>query len=77
MESCHFNVKDKCVLRKSFCFICTHKIETIEGVTEMKDYINIVTTRNNTKIAMLVSVLSLLISFLTLALKVLEQPGKN
>ena len=73
MGKCQFKKKNECVLQKSVCCLCSLKIEPIEGITEMKDYINIVTTRNNSNRTYNIAVLALIISFVTLILKILEK----
>ena len=73
MGICHFKKESKCVLHKNICFLCSHKIKTIDVINEMKDYINIVTTRNHSKNQYIIAVLALLISFITLILKLLEE----
>lgn len=77
MKTCHFNVRGKCALNRGSCCFCSHHIKDIDGIYEMKDYINIVTTRNNTRNALSISILALIISFLTLLLKIIESFGTN
>jgi hypothetical protein len=77
MKPCHFKIKGTCALDRCFCILCTHRIASIDGISEMKDYINIVTTRNNSLNAMIIAIISLLISFLTLILKIYENPGNK
>jgi len=72
-NECYLKRKGECVLDKMTpCCLCSYKIKEIEGMTEMKDYVNIVMSRNNTKRAYIVSALSLLVSALMLILKILE-----
>ena len=70
---CFLRKKGKCVLcKKSPCCLCAYKIKKIDGIDDIKDYVNIVLSRNNTKRAYVVSALSLLVSGLMLFLKLLE-----
>jgi hypothetical protein len=72
-SKCFLKKQSKCVLgRKNPCCMCSYSIKKIEGIDDMKDYVNIVMSRNNTKRAYIVSALSLLVSALMLVLKILE-----
>ena len=70
MKKCHFKIKGECVFHRK-CFLCPLKIETIDGINDMKDYINIVTIRNNSNRTYIIAVLSITISFITLILRLL------
>ena len=72
MGTCYFKKKGKCVLNKSICCLCNHKIEEIDGISDMKDYVNIVTIKNNSRKTYFISILALIISFVTLILKIFE-----
>lgn len=77
MEPCHFKLKGKCALHKYSCCFCSFRIDDIEGISEMKDYLSIVTIRNNSRNAILISIFSLFISLLTLLIKILESTGNG
>jgi len=77
-NNCYLKKEGKCVLyKKTLCCLCSYKIREIKGMDEIKDYINIVFSRNNTKRAYVLSVFALLVSALMLFLKLLEIFGAN
>jgi len=77
-QDCFLKKEGKCVLyKKTPCWLCSYKIRKIDGMNDMKDYINIVFSRNNTKRAYVVTIISLLVSALMLFLKLLETFGTN
>lgn len=77
-ELCHFKISGKCVLHKyNPCFLCSHKIYKIDGITEMKDYVNIVSSKQAANKAYRIAILSLLISVCLLIIKIIEMIISN
>ena len=68
-EKCHFRIKGGCVFEKKTCLFCSKKINTIEGITDMKDYVSIVFNKNAGKRSFIISTISLLISLSVLLLE--------
>ena len=72
-NKCYLKQENKCVLCLwRPCMLCSYKIKAITGMSEMKDYVNLVVSKNNSRRAYLIACLSLLISALMLFLKILE-----
>ena len=72
-NKCYLKQENKCVLcLLRPCMLCSYKIKGIKGMNELKDYINIVVSKNNARRAYFIACLSLLISALMLFLKILE-----
>lgn len=69
--TCYFYQNIQCVLNKKICLFCNMRINQIEGVFEVKDYINIVNTRNMNRRALYISILSLFMSFLAIIINYL------
>jgi hypothetical protein len=77
-DKCYLKQENKCVLCLwRPCSICSYKIREIKGMTDLKDYVNIVVSRNNARRAYIIAFLSLLISALMLFVKLLETMEKN
>lgn len=67
---CHFRKSGQCVLNKKLCTgLCSKRIESIEGISEMKDYVGFVYNKNAGKRAFIISIISLLISLSVLLLE--------
>jgi len=80
-NNCYFflNNKTKCVWGKMCCFLCSYKIKPIEGMDNrenMKDYVNIVISKNNSKRAFLISIIALIVSLSTLFLNYIDKSEK-
>ena len=76
-NSCRLILKGKCVLGRSICFLCPYFIREIDGITEMKDYLTFVLSKNTARKAFIISVLSLIISIILLALQVPDKWKQN
>jgi len=65
-------IKNSCVLKRNRCFFCVFRIESIEGITEMKDYFSIVLNRTSTQRALFFATMSLIISIGLLVLSIID-----
>lgn len=68
-KECHFRINGGCVFERKTCLFCSKRINTIEGITEMKDYVSIVFNKNAGKRSFIISTISLLISLSVLLLE--------
>lgn len=71
-KKCVFYQNKKCILHNSNCIACSWYQTRIEGITENRDYLNYVTTKNNANRAYTISVFALVFSLLTLLIKLVE-----
>lgn len=71
-KTCHFFQNKKCVLNKKNCIACHSFIKQIDGITENKDYLTYITSRNTAARAYNIAFISLLLSLITLAIKLFE-----
>lgn len=71
-RKCYFYQNYKCALSKSNCILCSTSVKKIEGITENKDYLNFVTTRNSSGRAYTLALISLVLSVVTLLIKLVE-----
>lgn len=80
-SNCFFYIDDitKCVWDKKCCFFCSYKIKSIKGmdkIENMKDYVNLVTSKNNAKRAFWVSIIALLVSLFALFINYIDKKDK-
>ena len=75
-KTCHFFQNKKCALNKRNCIGCHSFIKQIDGITENKDYLTYITARNTAGRAYNIAFISLILSILTLAIKIFEMLTK-
>lgn len=76
-KTCFFYQNKKCVLNNKNCIGCSTFIEKIDGITENKDYLTYVTSKKTAGRAYNIAFISLLLSLITLAIKLYELVTKS
>lgn len=71
-KTCYFYQNKKCVLNKKQCIGCHTYIKQIDGITDNKDYLTYITSRNTAGRAYNIAFVSLLFSLLMLIIKIYE-----
>jgi hypothetical protein len=71
-SACHFFQEGTCILHRKWCGLCDRNIETIEGLTATKDYLEIVNQRKMNGFTAIMAFASLLVSILALFVSVLK-----
>ena len=67
---CVFRIEGKCVLHRNNCIWCSYKIPKIKGMeNDINGHLNFILSKNTGKHALIVSVISLTISALLLAIE--------
>ena len=66
--SCYFYQDNKCILHRCNCFFCSSFTKRISGMTEVYQYVNLISTRRMATRSLFISCVSLIVSFLVFIL---------
>jgi hypothetical protein len=69
---CFFYQNNKCNVGKKHCINCSLKVEQIDGMDNVKDYLSFVTARNLNNKNFWFAFMAFVLSFLTLLLNISE-----
>jgi len=70
---CYFCQNDKCILSKKYCFFCSTEINKISDKLGIKEHLDYVVNRNRFRINLIVSIVSLVIAFTILVVKIFNK----
>lgn len=71
-RDCYFYQSSACVLGKRACIACNLKCKKIVGVDTVKDHLGFVLTKNIANRNYIVAILALILSLITLTIKLVE-----
>lgn len=70
---CAFWRNSACALRRRCCCLCVMHFRSVEGIDEIKDYIDVVSARKLAARSLVISCITILISLLALFVSIAKQ----
>jgi len=64
-SQCYFYQEQNCILNRPICLFCSSYMKKIKNMTDVKDYLSLVSTRRLSTKSLFISIISLIIAIIT------------